>query len=143
MIVFSTKGKITADNSKTNIVLPFDVPSGVNRLVVKYSYSPKTVEDKVKAISQITKAMEKYNVDNVNASDFLPVNNLVTLSFDDNGVYRGACHRQANNQEIIISSSNSTAGVINAPINQGQWNVVLNVHYAGCDIDYTIQIEGE
>jgi hypothetical protein len=73
----------------------------------------------------------------------MPVFNLVTLSFDENGEYRGACHRQPNNQTIIIADNNSTPGILNRPIKSGEWDVILNIHYAGCDIDYKIEIDGE
>ena len=73
----------------------------------------------------------------------MPVKNLVTLSFDENGEYRGACHRQPNEQTVIIAESGSTAGILNRPITAGKWDVMLNVHFAGCDIDYTIEIDGE
>ncbi|MFR5875356.1 MAG: hypothetical protein ACLUFN_02575 [Eubacterium sp.] len=143
MIIFSKQGKITEHDDKTNIVLEFTVPNGVKKLTVTYSYNPKEVEDKALARKAIANGMNKYGVNFANPEAFMPVKNLVTLSFDENGEYRGACHRQPNNQTVIIAESESTAGIFNRPIQPGKWDVMLNVHFAGCEIDYNIEINGE
>ena len=57
MIVFSTNGKITPEDDKTNIKHTFTVGAGVKSLTVKYSYSPKVVEDKSLATLAVTNAM--------------------------------------------------------------------------------------
>lgn len=143
MLIFSRQGKITEQDDKTNIVLDFIVPEGIKKLTVKYSYNPKEVEDKTLAGKAVVNGMKKYGVDFADPEAFMPVKNLVTLSFDENGEYRGACHRQPNEQTVIIAESGSTAGILNRPITAGKWDVMLNVHFAGCDIDYTIEIDGE
>ena len=89
MIVFSTNGKITPEDDKTNIKHTFTVGAGVKSLTVKYSYSPKVVEDKSLATLAVTNAMKKYKVESLNR------------------------------------------------------DVVLNIHYAGCDIDYEIEIDAK
>ncbi|MFR6511198.1 MAG: hypothetical protein ACLUP7_03800, partial [Eubacterium sp.] len=63
MIVFSTNGKITPEDDKTNIKHTFTVGAGVKSLTVKYSYSPKVVEDKSLATLAVTNAMKKYKVE--------------------------------------------------------------------------------
>ena len=143
MNIFSHKGRITPADDKTNITHTFTVPDGVERLVVRYSYSPKEVEDEDSAMRLVAEGLRRCNTAVVNVSSFLPVKNLITLSFDENGSYRGACHRQPNEQTIIIAETGSTSGINNSPIQAGEWAVVLNVHFAGCDIDYTVDIEGE
>lgn len=142
MILLSKTGIITPKQDKTDIALDFKVDENTDIIKIKYSYSPKTVEDRIAAEQAVSSALKKYSADNINACAFLPVNNLVTLSFDENGRYRGACHRQPNVQEITISAKNSTPGIINRPVECGDWRAVLNVHYAGCDIEYKIEIEG-
>lgn len=73
----------------------------------------------------------------------MPVNNLVTLSFDENGRYRGACHRQPNEQTVVISEKGSTPGIVNGSVEAGDWDVMLNIHYIGCTVQYSILITGE
>lgn len=143
MEILSKQGVITPDDDKTNITIAFNVPAGTKKLSVEYSYFPKEVADKAAANNAIAKAMKKYDVSFANPEAFLPVKNLVTLSFDECGKYRGACHRQAQKQSIIIAEDNSTPGIVNRPLEPGEWDVVLNVHYAGCDINYSITINEE
>lgn len=143
MQIFSKSGVITPANDKTNIKLSFSVPAGVKKLVVKYRYNPKMVEDRADALSIVNKGLSKYGASFINPENVLPVKNLVTLSFDENGKYRGACHRHPNEQTVIIAESNSTPGIFNRPVENGEWDIVLNVHYVGCDVNYEIEIDGE
>ena len=94
--LFEKNGFVTPEDDKTNIYSEFDVPSGIDKIIIDYSYSPKTVENRADAVSLISAGLEKYlGTDNrENPIDYLPVKNLITLSLDENGKYRGAAHRQ-------------------------------------------------
>ncbi len=143
MNLYSQSGIITTAMDKTNVELKFQVPQGIKSLTVKYSYNPKVVDDKELAYSAVVNSMKKYDVGFANPEAFMPVKNLVTLSFDECGEYRGACHRQPNEQVIFISDKNSTPGILNRSIRSGEWKIVLNVHFVGCDVNYNIEVEGE
>lgn len=143
MQIFTKTGVLSEKDSKTNISFGFSVPNGAKKLVVKYSYSPKTVDDEQKAGQLVVDGLKKYDLQVVNASAFLPVLNFATLSFDECGEYRGACHRHPNEQTIVIAEEDSTPGIFNRPIKAGEWDVVLNAHYIGCDVDYSIDVEVE
>ncbi len=143
MNLLSVKSKITPKDDKTNIMHSFEVPDGISKLRVAYEYNPKTVENREIAGNAIISGLKKYGLEVADVNSFLPVHNLVTLSFDENGTYRGACHRQPNKQTVILSEQDSTPGILNRKICSGEWRVVLNVHYAGCDIEYSIEVEGE
>ncbi|MBQ9531696.1 MAG: hypothetical protein IJR70_06450 [Eubacterium sp.] len=143
MKVLSAAGKVTEKDSKTNIDHKFNVSKSAKRLVVEFSYSPKNVENESNSLELIEKGLKKYKTESENPSDFLPIRNLLTLSFDENKKYRGACHRHPNEQKITISNENSTPGIINKEIESGEWNAVLNVHFAGCEVEYSIEIEEE
>lgn len=143
MKLFSAQGVATINDSKTNIKYVFEVPNGISKLTVKYSYNPKTVEDRAEALALVNAGLKQYQMNGINPESQLPVKNLLTLSFDENGKYRGACHRQANEQEIIIAENNSTPGIFNREIEAGEWAICLNAHYIGCDVNYEIEVEGE
>lgn len=144
MLIFSTKGKITPADDKTNIVHKFTVPENTVVLKIKYQYSPKTLPDREKAVNIIHACFERYEETlQGRPADFLPVKNLVTLSLDCMGEYRGAAHRQDNIQEHIIAPGFASPGFIKAPVRAGEWDVVLNVHSISCDVEYSINIEGE
>ena len=143
MLVLSHKGRICGNDSKTNISHKFSVSEDAKRLVICFSYTPKSVENEDLAMKHIEEGLKRYGEKSNNPSDFFPIRNLLTLSFDENGKYRGACHRHPNEQTIVISEENSTPGITNKPLEGGEWDAVLNVHFAGCEIEYSIEIEEE
>ena len=144
MVILKTKGKITPANDKTNLIHRFEVPEGIVKLVIKYTYSPKILEDREKALEIVKDCYKKYEEQIiVRPADCLPVKNLVTISVDENGSYRGAAHRQSNNQEHIIGRDFASPGFIPGEIKPGDWDIVLNVHSVSCDVDYQILVEGE
>lgn len=144
MIIFSTKGRITPVNDKTNLLHKFDVPENISSLKITYSYSPKTLENREKAAAAVRACFEKYNeAMQGRPADYLPVKNLVTISIDCNGRYIGAAHRQDSRQVHIIGKSGSSPGFINSEIEAGEWDIMLNAHCVCCDIDYTVTVEGE
>ncbi|MDE6111460.1 MAG: hypothetical protein K2F65_06030, partial [Eubacterium sp.] len=100
MLIFEKTGKVFPEQDKTNIPLQFTVPNGIEKLIIDYEYSPKTLEDEEKATELLEKSIEKYLGKEYKAEpkDFMPVKNLITLSLDENGHYRGAAHRQADKQ---------------------------------------------
>ena len=145
MIIFETAGKVLPEQDKTNIPLEFTVPEGIEKLMIDYEYSPKKLEDEEKAEKLLAKSIEKYLGDEYKAEpqDFMPVKNLITLSLDDNGEYRGAAHRQADKQHHEISKEYASPGFIKGEIHSGKWQVVLNVHCCACDVNYRIKVAGE
>lgn len=144
MTIFEASGTLGRENSKTNTVLEFDVPTGIKVLKISYSYSPKSPKDKDTCIREITECFEKYEgAAPHNPEDYLPVKNLLTLSLDCCGEYRGAAHRQADRQEHIISQDYASYGFIKGKIKAGKWDAVLNAHNISCDITYRLKVEGD
>lgn len=145
MMIFEKSGRVLPGQDKTNIPLEFTVPEGIETLMIDYKYSPKTLEDEEKAEKLLTKSIEKYLGDEYKAEpwDFMPVKNLITLSLDDNGIYRGAAHRQADKQHHEISRNFASPGFVKGEIHGGKWQVVLNVHCCACEVNYKIEITGE
>lgn len=145
MLIFEKKGRITPLDDKTNISFCFYVPQGISKLIIDYSYSPKEFEDKEAAIALINERLAKYlgAGHSENAEDYLPVKNLITLSLDENGKYRGAAHRQANQQHHEIAAASASVGFEKGTIESGEWRIVFNVHCCACDVDFEIKVSGE
>ncbi len=141
MILFEKAGIITPKQDKTNLFFDFDVPDGIERLIIDYSYSPKTVDDEHTAIKLIKEKMKQYGADG-KAEDYLPIKNLITLSLNDEKSYRGAAHRQADTQHHEISKGFADSGFIKGEIGSGKWKIALNVHCCACDVNYEIKITG-
>lgn len=145
MVIFEKSGKILPEQDKTNIALEFTVPIGIKKLIIDYSYSPKLLEDEDTAYSLLEKSIEKYleKEHGAKPQDFMPVKNLITLSLDENGNYRGAAHRQADIQHHEISESFASPGFIKGEIKSGKWQIVLNVHCCASEVNYTVKISGD
>jgi hypothetical protein len=120
------------------------MPKGVKTLTIKYNYSPKYIEDRVKAVEIIRECFDKYDEQIIGKpANYLPVSNLITISVDENGKYRGAAHRQSNAQVHILSKTFASPGFTKGEIEQGEWDITLNVHSVNCDVDYFITVEGD
>ena len=142
MILFEKSGAVTPENDKMNIVLPFEVPDGIKKLIIDYSYSPKILENREKSLQMINNCLQKYSEPG-NAEAYLPVKNLITVSLDDRNSYRGAAHRLAETQRHIIGEDFASPGFARGKISAGEWRLVLNVHCCVCRVDYKIRISGE
>ncbi|MDE5671268.1 MAG: hypothetical protein K2I14_07420 [Eubacterium sp.] len=145
MLIFEKTGKVLPEQDKTNIPLEFNVPSGIEKLVIDYEYAPKILNDEAKATDLLQKSIEKYlgNEYKAEPKDFMPVKNLITLSLDENGNYRGAAHRQADRQHHEISRNSASVGFEKGEIKSGKWTLVLNVHCCACEVGYNVKITGE
>ena len=67
------------------------------------------------------------------AADFdsaeLIIPNLVTISVDDAaGVYRGAGHRQNQDQSLTLGLDEASPGLVAGPLPQGEWTLTLTAH---------------
>lgn len=144
MVIFDKSGVITPEMDKTNISFDFDVPQGVSKLDIDFSYSPKTVEDDSLALNAVSASLEKYlgAENDADPHSFLPVNNLVTVSLDDPEGYRGAAHRQLCEQHIVIGSGCSSPGFLKNSVQSGKWRIMLNVHCYVCNVSYSLKISG-
>lgn len=123
---------LTPENEKTNVPLKFTVPEGAEKLRISYSYHPKTMGDCERAKALIEENLRKDTHGDrelyPDYTDFLPLNNLVTLSLDDPDSYRGAAHRQDSVQLHEITREKASVGFIKGDIGKGEWTLTLNVH---------------
>lgn len=141
MILLEKTGIVTPKDDKTNIFFDFDVPYGVEKIIIDYNYSPKTVENKAEVLALIEKKMNLYGAGGA-AEDYLPVKNLITLSLNDENGYRGAAHRQADSQHHEIGENYAAAGFIKGKIENGTWQIAMNVHCCACNVHYNLKITG-
>ncbi|MCD7796674.1 MAG: hypothetical protein LUG95_03410 [Clostridiales bacterium] len=143
MLILNVQGKITEKDNKKNIVHEFDVSENTSFLKINFSYSPKTLADKQKSIALVSECFYKYNEKpSAQLAEYLPIKNLITVSVDDNGEYRGAAHRQDSNQEHIISRDSASPGFLKGEIHSDKWRIVLNVHSVSCDVKYNLTVQG-
>lgn len=148
IILKETKKCLTPEDEKSNVFFPFDVPEGVSKLCITYSYIPKTLADREKSYELIKEnlirdAGEAWT-EYTDYEEFVPLKNLVTLSLCSPEGFRGAAHRQADNQYHEVSESFASPGFLRGGIIPGRWTLCLNVHALVTDVCLCyIKIEGE
>lgn len=135
-------------DEKTSRFVPFNVPEGVEKLCITYSYTPKILENEEKSIELIKENLIRDAGDTwteyTDYSEFMPLKNLVTLSLTDGGIFRGAAHRQADRQYHEINSTYASPGFLKGEIRSGQWVLCLDVHALVTDhCVCMIKVEGE
>jgi len=149
IILKETKMSLRPDDEKSNAYTPLDVPEGISKLCITYSYSPKILEDKEKSFELIKENLirdvgEEW-MEYTDYDEFLPLKNLVTLSLlSPDGSYRGAAHRQANEQYHEIGEDFASPGFFKGKVTAGRWWLCLNVHALVTDLCICdIKVEGE
>ena len=140
--------QLCPDDSKSNRYIPFTVPEGLKKLYITYSYSPKILEDKEKSYELVRENILRDAPEDIDRytdyNEFMPLKNLVTVSLDSPGEFRGAAHRHDENQYHEIGESFASPGFLKGKICAGQWRLSLNIHAVVTDIcTCRIKIEGE
>jgi len=144
MTVLSYNKVLTPQEAYTHIKLPFEINEKYNSLIIKFSYEPKTLADKRQAILLVEKGLAKCGEPIEDASGYLPVNNLITISLDSPAGYIGAAHRHANKQVHRISADYADKGFIKTDIITGKWCVVISAHYiASSKVNVALEVCGE
>lgn len=148
LVLKETETYLNPDDEKSTRLIPFTVPEGVDKLFITYSYLPKLLEDKEKSIELIKENLMRDAGDDwkeyTDYDEFLPLKNLVTLSLYSPEGFRGAAHRQADNQFHEIGEKFASPGFLKGCICKGEWSLRLDVHALITDLcTCKIKIEGE
>lgn len=132
---------VLKSHSKTNVSIPFEIPQGLQKLVIDYSYSPKELDDEKESIRLVKENLLRDGYEDTgDYGEYLPLKNLITLSLDSPKGYVGAAHRQAPIQSHEISASFSSVGFVKTEIYEGEWVLTLNLHAVVTD-QCTCEIE--
>jgi hypothetical protein len=73
------------------------------------------------------------------------LSNLLTVSLDDaSGTYRGAGHRQSNDQHLLLGPAMASPGLVAGPLPPGAWTLTISVHtLVSAQCELSIQIDAE
>ena len=128
------EGKVTPQCSRSHITYTFYLPQGSSKISIHFNYEPKCLDDRQAAQKIICKELEHYipEEDQQQYKDnweaFLPLNNLITLSFDDASGFRGCAHRHDHDQLFIISEFDASPGLNPGIIASGHFKITLSIH---------------
>ena len=151
--------QLTPADHHTHRRYTFTVPRGADRLDIHVRYAPKALPDDesmqlvaqtiwTQAAAFATRVGEPYADAWAVAQRqrrWSRVRNLLTVSLDDaHGAYRGACHRQPQEQQLTIQPSHATPGLIAGALPAGDWRLTLSAHtLASPQCEVLIQIAAE
>lgn len=147
-MLFSAEGVVTPSCSKSHITYTLHLHHPVDELYIDFDYEPKTLEDEEKAKALIEQGLQSYILPehlesySNNWRSYLPLQNLLTLSFDDENGFRGAGHRHDPVQRLMIAEGEASPGLIPGQIPRGQLRVTISLHCVVSDqVRYRLRIE--
>ncbi len=109
---------LTANDVKRHIPHHFDLPPGCQRLTIRLTFEPVTVDG---------------------------IRNMLTLTlFDPNG-FRGAGHRGGNEHVVQMDGGSATPGYAPGPLPAGPWIVQIDTHMIlpGQPCRYELRVDAE
>ena len=143
MNLFQSKSTLYHTSTQTHTEHRFFVPTGTRELKITFQYSPVIVEDQERKDALIVEALAyDRELDRVVVQDET-LRNLLTISIDDPEGFRGAAHRSAGVQTILIGEEEATAGFWKGSIQEGLWSVTVSAHAILSETcSYELDIEG-
>lgn len=94
-------GLLSPARARSFVVRPFEVPAGAGTLRIRFSFGPPRPAQ---------------------------YRNLVTLSLFDPDGFRGAGHRHAPRQEVLVGPQGATPGFVPGPLTPGRWTLEVDCH---------------
>ncbi|CAH1232361.1 hypothetical protein PAECIP111891_07001 [Paenibacillus allorhizoplanae] len=125
-------GTVTPSCSKSHITYTLHLQKECSELHLEFTYEPKKLEDESKAEELIKEGLGLFILKEHQAShpwrDYHPLQNLMTLSLDDENGFRGAAHRHDSVQHLTITTKEASPGFILGDFPRGQLKIMINVH---------------
>jgi len=151
---------LTPVDHQTHRYYDFQVPSDCEELRLRVSYTPKYVsleESHALAVAAVRRQRvdlaqrhddglaASWTADVAAAAERAAVPNLLTISlYDADGAYRGAAHRHAPDQSLVLGPDAATPGLVRGPLPGGTWILTLTAHtLVSPHVDVAIQIGAE
>jgi hypothetical protein len=158
--LLSVGALLTPADHQTHRRYTFGVPPDCTALRIEVRYAPKYLEPedsralRAQAIAVQAEALAGLPLAPElvaawagawSAAEQRRVANLLTLSLDDaQGTYRGAGHRQAAEQHLVLGPLDASPGLVAGPLPEGRWSLTLSVHSlvsARCGVEIQIGAE--
>ncbi|WP_028559322.1 hypothetical protein [Paenibacillus pinihumi] len=149
--LLAVEGKLYPSSSKTHITYQFHIPTPLPSLQIDFQYAPKKSEDKSGSRRLIEQSIEQYVHPSMQAAymdkweQYMPLQNLLTISVDDPSEFRGSAHRHPEKQSYLLATSSASPGFIPGAILEGIWRITISVHCVVTpDCNYLLRVtEGE
>ncbi|OXM87623.1 hypothetical protein [Paenibacillus rigui] len=132
--LLTAEGTVTPSGSKSHITYTLHLHQDCHDLHVEFEYAPKKLEDEAESKRLIEAGLHQFNAgDNVRAytdnwKAYLPLQNLLTISLDDETGFRGAAHRHDPVQHLVAGPDNASPGLIPGSFPRGQLRITISLH---------------
>ena len=151
---------LTPADHQTHRRYLFDVPLDCEALEIHIRYAPKYVSENTSqelanaALKNQAAALAsrvgaplaaEWATNLTQRAERVRISNLLTMSLDDAmGAYRGAGHRQSDDQLLRLGPESAAPGLVPGPIPPGSWALTLSAHtLVSPQIEVSIQIGAE
>lgn len=143
MLIYRLTTSFAPQMTSAHYRFPFIIDKDGGVLRLRYSYSPKRLEDNARARKLIAGCYARYGFaaseEEIDAE--LPLNNLITISLDSPRGLVGNAHRHASQAEYFVSQGTSSPGFIPTSVIKGEWAIVLSAHGVLSDrVDAEVEI---
>jgi hypothetical protein len=159
-LLLDLRERLTPADHQTHRRYRFQVPAECRQLRLVVSYAPKwlpaeaaarlTAEARRRQAAGLAahvgaRLAEQWSADLAADARDWPIPNLVTISLDDAlGAYRGAGHRHAPRQDLVLGVAAASPGLVPGPLPPGAWTLTLSAHtLVSPQCDVSIQIGAE
>lgn len=132
-LLFTAEKTLTPADSKTHVAFAFEVPAALAAVELRFSYAPKRCEDRGLSRRLILEGLRRYGTaaapgQALRWQDYLPVQNLLTLSLDTPSGYAGCAHRHNPVQRHTVAPGNCSPGFAVTSLEPGLWRAVVSAH---------------
>lgn len=145
--LFCTVQTVQPQMSKQNIRHKFTVDKALAEMEIRFSYTPKKMENEAEMRALALDCLEQYAPGEYKngyapLEAYLPLVNLITLSLDDPNGYRGCAHRHDPVRVHKLTANSASPGFFIRDLPCGEWEAVVSLHAVITDCTYTLEIFG-
>jgi hypothetical protein len=146
-MLLEVNSKVNPAGSQSHVTYSFHLKRPVAALYIRFSYTPKRLEDSVRSKALILAGIDKYTAPEHREyakerwKAYLSLQNLITVSVDDPERHRGTGHRHDPEQLIRLGVREASPGFLSGPLPQGLWKITLSMHAIVTEVcSYELQI---
>lgn len=134
MVLLQQQYQWTPQDTAHDIPFAFTCPQDVQGVFIRFRFSPGKELVETICIPQIEDALTRYydryprDIQPMEAEQFMPIKNLITISLAREGIYLGNAHRWAPEQEHLITTAQASLGFVPPQAMEGDWTGMLHLH---------------
>lgn len=145
--LFDCHNIIDESYNRSHIIHKFTLSKDCNSIKIIFEYSPKFVENDMKAKELVQSIIDKQVIginkekEKNNWKLYKDLKNLLTISIYDSMGFRGCAHRQNQYQEHIIREKEASPGMIEGMVPKGEFIIKVSAHALVTDkCNYIIKV---